>query len=137
MNLQKLAEKINERWRESDAFISSAKFGDEPAHPISLDIMMNGAYPISYDINSDDYINATWIIWCLDRLEELGMSPNLSCQRRDGRFDCMWLVSGPMEGTTTSTGEPIMDHKTMASPGKTRAEAVTLALAKALGVEDE
>jgi hypothetical protein len=117
MNLQKLAEKINERWRESDAFISSAKFGDEPAHPISLDIMMNGAYPISYDINSDDYINATWIIWCLDRLEELGWN--------DVRF---WMEDG-LYGFA-----PL---KMEATSGKTRAEAVTLALAKALGVEDE
>jgi hypothetical protein len=123
MNLQKLAEKINERWRESDAFISSAKFGDEPAHPISLDIMMNGAYPISYDINSDDYINATWIIWCLDRLEELGMFPKL-LTRLSGGYFCI-TAYGDLEGQSD------------AYPGKTRAEAVTLALAKALGVEDE
>jgi hypothetical protein len=130
MNLQKLAEKIKTKW-------PPVAKGEEGDAIFTRDGMLYIQHTCGFDPTDSDIDNSDWIIWCLDRLEELGMSPNLSCQRRDGRFDCMWLVSGPMEGTTTSTGEPIMDHKTMASPGKTRAEAVTLALAKALGVEDE
>jgi hypothetical protein len=118
MNLQKLAEKINERVENHQAVGS-------PSH---LYIGRHTEYhlltPVEYYVNESDEYNGSYIIWCLDRLEELG--------------DDTVLLAPPYTGG----GYKVCYLEIDGSPqdvahGKTRAEAVTLALAKALGVEDE
>jgi len=76
-------------------------------------------YTLRWEPGDSDESNATWIIWCLDRLGDLnGISPIL-------------------DGTTVYADWRDMEDGIAQGEGKTRAEAVTLALAKALGVEDE
>jgi hypothetical protein len=108
MNLQKLAELLRavcgKGW-------SSGGGTDSGIYIYTQD------YTLRWEPGDSDESNATWIIWCLDRLEELGWD-DVRFWREDGLYG---FVPLKMEATS----------------GKTRAEAVTLALAKALGVEDE
>jgi hypothetical protein len=109
MNLQKLAEKIKAKWEH---------FRGYSVEDTEI-ILWSHEVDLNYVPARDDHTNATWIIWCLDRLEELGTMPHMF---------------------TNTCGEPTVRVRVgsiVAFQGKTRAEAVTLALAKALGVEDE
>jgi mRNA-degrading endonuclease YafQ of YafQ-DinJ toxin-antitoxin module len=77
-------------------------------------------------LDNTDGHNAEWIIWCLDRLEELGREPELYSRYvgyRDRHIEYEVILVNPVRSGMYKA--------------KTRAEAVTLALAKALGVEDE
>jgi mRNA-degrading endonuclease YafQ of YafQ-DinJ toxin-antitoxin module len=118
MNLQKLAEKINERWDGLNAKAVTFPGMKSPAilcHELG-----------SYCVNTEDAQSAHWIIWCLDRLEELGREPELYSRYvgyRDRHIEYEVILVNPVRSGMYKA--------------KTRAEAVTLALAKALGVEDE
>jgi hypothetical protein len=136
MNLQKLAEKINERWGEDWYAEEQHGWGIDIKHPTE------GSRVAEYEVVGDDLCNGQWIIWCLDRLEELhkpnpmfGLTFSVDMLGRelgdgDGEDYCIQVVAYPRNGDdhAVDTTYPI---------SKTRAEAVTLALAKALGVEDE
>jgi hypothetical protein len=119
MNLQKLAEKINERVENHQAVGS-------PSH---LYIGRHTEYhlltPVEYYVNESDEYNGSYIIWCLDRLEELGWGECFLAWRNDKNLYEVFKSWDDIGGGFT------------VSEGKTRAEAVTFALAKALGVEDE
>jgi hypothetical protein len=127
MNLQKLAEKINERVENHQAVGS-------PSH---LYIGRHTEYhlltPVEYYVTESDEYNGSYIIWCLDRLEELGKEPHLykatalESEDHEGEYCCR----------ISRDGEVCKGAFSSFLFGKTRAEAVTLALAKALGVEDE
>jgi hypothetical protein len=113
MNLQKLAEKINERW--GDATRAKLRLSNQ------LILVSNVGWSCVYTLDNTDGHNAEWIIWCLDRLEELGWRVQIV------NYGQIYMVSDIKDA---QGGERCAE-------GKTRAEAVTLALAKALGVEDE
>jgi hypothetical protein len=82
-------------------------------------------YTLRWEPGDSDESNATWIIWCLDRLEELGWGECFLAWRNDKNLYEVFKSWDDIGGGFT------------VSEGKTRAEAVTFALAKALGVEDE
>ena len=143
MNLQKLAEKINERWGsewhscyyDSQRRLCVSDFRDVPRS----DYVNLNYY--NRDDSKDVSDNAHWIIWCLDRLEELHRpNPNFGLtfsvdvigKELGGSEDdyCVQVIAYPRNGDAHAVD-------TAFPAGKTRAEAVTLALAKALGVEDE
>jgi hypothetical protein len=126
MNLQKLAEKINERWDSVGAAVEYAS--DYTTTDDALDvswIRLKSPYVRADMGHRDDWYNAQWIIWCLDRLEELGWGKCFLAWRNDKNLYEVFKSWDDIGGGFT------------VSEGKTRAEAVTLALAKALGVEDE
>jgi hypothetical protein len=103
MTLQDLAEKINGRfhnpykqWRV-ESCEGKPYLGTDPA-------------------------NAQWIIWCLDRLEELGYLASIQTDRDHNGYKCL-IAFDEFE-------VPALYR------APTRAEAVTNALAAALGVEE-
>jgi hypothetical protein len=109
MNLQKLAEKINERWGITVyATPDTMRVGDD-------------GQPMHYLPKCTDSYNSDWIIWCLDRLEELYP-------------ESIELSSDPKGKSVTYCDMAL--GRTFTFKEATRAEAVTLALAKALGVEE-
>lgn len=123
MNLTKLADAINEEipgWkaRGSDLGISVEKEIEDfdPFAPY-----------FNYRHEWDEYDNARWIIWCLDHLEGLGCSPALCIGYGNRGYFCE--VQHPED--TWPNGKFIAKVT-----GETRHEAVTRALAKALGVEE-
>jgi hypothetical protein len=110
MNLQKLAEKIKAKWEH---------FRGYSVEDTEI-ILWSHEVDLNYVPARDDHTNATWIIWCLDRLEELGWRVQIV------NYGQIYMVSDIKDA---QGGERCAE-------GKTRAEAVTLALAKALGVEE-
>ncbi|MCC6685960.1 MAG: hypothetical protein IT205_03085 [Fimbriimonadaceae bacterium] len=112
MNLERLAELINAKWHDTAEFI-----GDRQVIPnvIRINTTENVAGSRGFCFCpkwGDLSMNAYWIIWCLDRLEELGVDGLL--WKEDGRFGCNYNNEG------------------FCTFGKTRAEACALALMQAL-----
>lgn len=127
MNLQRLAELINE------------KLGQSCQHFEVIGYL--SGFEWEYWPLATDRENARFIIWCLDRLEELGLAPLL---RQEG--ESYALVAGSdlgqgfveieEDGTETVDGIPYRPEPfpvaRVAFTGATRAEACALALMQAL-----
>ena len=135
MNISGLAEAINARWPREEAIVGSVTYGGSTSQIISLDVKFNGFFPITLDVNGDDYINAQWIIWCLDKLEELHQS------QVPGSVEFGIDLVGKVGSNPVYFVQEIVypDHDAWA-PGDTfpfydtRWQAVTVALFGALGV---
>ena len=106
MNLQRLAELINAKWphaeRKPHANAATLSFfKSDPSYCL---------YCLGFNVYAPDHANAEFIIWCLDRLDELG-------------FTCA-LYRDSVYLERDGIGEGV--------DGKTRAEACALALMQAL-----
>lgn len=111
MNLQRLAELINAKWHDTAEFI-----GDRQVIPnvIRINTTENVAGSRGFCFCpkwGDLSMNAYWIIWCLDRLEELGLNPQL---------------------VVTIDGYMLRSRYGVITQAPTRAEACALALMAAL-----
>ncbi len=123
-NLEKLAEGIRQKWpapkgEEGDALISNYDGGQQlyVQHICSF-------YPAE-----SDQENAPFIIWGLDRLEELGWHPSL-LRMIPGGYQC--VIHWSKEEALCPLLPIVFDS---GDTYKTRAEAVCAALARALEVE--
>ncbi len=99
MDLEELARLINERWPSTES--------EAPAvlDPLGRWLRFEDIY---YQPRCSDMDNAEWLVWCLDRLEEFGIEPEMR----------KW-----------HTGYAIGDfNDRLRWRGATRAEAVTNAL---------
>lgn len=113
-HLERLAEKINGKWPALNA--SAYDLG------ISFDITLDSVNPDNgpsiyrqgWDLSRNDLGSSFWIIWCLDRLEELGLNPQLVVTTDGYMVRCRFGVIGQ---------------------APTRAEALALALLQKLEEE--
>lgn len=104
MNIERLAELINEKWPESSAHIGTQGV------VIYLEVTCSTGR-LDYEPGAVDETNGRWIIWCLDRLEELGLNPQL---------------------VVTIDGYMLRSRYGVITQAPTRAEACALALMAAL-----
>jgi hypothetical protein len=117
MNLEKLAEAIEQKWADAKPVI----FDDGDGH---IQLRVNSYHEIHCDPSDDDEYNARWYNWCLDRLEELGYESSLATTA-----SAKGLVGYRLSATIFATPFHFKTH------GATRAEACTKALCAALVVE--